>query len=203
MNELRSRPMIFSGPMCRALLAGTKSQTRRVVKPQPPPREDGSENLYPYRDGWRYTDVDYPYETFERCPYGAQGTELWVKETWARNAHQTSDDRMDTSIVYRADGNGRAVDNGEELSWHSPIFMPRRFSRITLRITDIRVERLRNISEADAIAEGSPAVSLHSLDCDSTPPREHFRKLWESIHGAESWVANPLVWVIGVEKVTP
>jgi hypothetical protein len=167
------RPILFSGPMVHELLAGTKTQTRRLVKNVPELMNERNEWCLPLRS-----------------PYGNVGDTLWVRETWA---HAPAPWTEPTGIVYRACDN--RTDYGGP--WKPSIFMPRWASRITLRITRLRVERLQAISEADAIAEGCPAVSLHDLDCDSTPPSGHYAKLWDSINGKRvPWDLNPWVWVV-------
>lgn len=186
---MKARPILFSAPMIKALLAGTKNQTRRTIKPQPD-------------CGFIVGAPGSP-----ACPYGAPGDLLWVRETWARNAHQVSDTRMDTSLVYRADGESRALDNGCELPWRPSIFMPRQHSRLTLRITEVRVQRLQEISEADAQAEGVSdaalsARSLHRFNNMKPWPelyRPMYSLLWDEINGAGSWAANPWVWALTFE----
>lgn len=189
---MKARPILFSAPMIKALLAGTKNQTRRTIKPQP-------------ECGFVVGAPGSP-----ACPYGATGDLLWVRETWARNAHQVSDTRMDTSLVYRADGESRALDNGCELPWRPSIFMPRQHSRLTLRITEVRVQRLQAISEADARAEGVLFVPGHGditieelradpgyssyLNC-----KQGYSMFWESINGTDSWAANQWVWCLSFE----
>jgi len=202
----RERPILFSAPMVRAILAGTKTQTRRVLKAEPPP---GAERVIrPFRDErlqWAATD---PHDMEQgqlvlgeapRCPYGQPGDRLWVRETWARNEDQLSETRMDTSLVYRADGETRAQDNGTDLPWRPSIHMPRAASRITLEITGVRVERLQEISVEDCIAEGMQSrMREHDAACDL---RDQYRDLWEQINGPGSWAANPFVWVIEFRKL--
>jgi hypothetical protein len=118
-----------------------------------------------------------------------------VRETWAQNQNQCSETCIDDSLVYRADGEFRAQDNGTDLPWRASIYMPRWASRILLEVVSVRVERLQDISEKDAEAEG-------------TPKPEHFRHyrtayadLWEAISGARSWGANPWVWCVEFRRV--
>ena len=184
------RPILFSAPMVRAILDGRKTQTRRALRP------NKLLDVLPLNDksGWiglleRGTETVEPKGQTFRCKYGLVGDGLWVRET---------------HYVWKAgnvDGSGRhiayrATDPGSPCSWTPSIHMPRWASRITLKITDVRCQRLQDISEADAIAEGCPAVSLHDLDCASTPPSEHYRKLWNSINGKGSWDTNPWVWAL-------
>lgn len=218
MNE---RPIIFSAPMVRAILDGRKTQTRRVVKPQPP-----SWAKYPQPvvdSGWDWTDRDtdaddllhWPdYYKPLRCPYGVPGDRLRVRETWhtdeldlayarAAYARAKHEDAMSGSpICYAAD----AVHDNAGCIWRPPIHMPRRASRITLEIVSVRVERVQEISEEDALAEGalefdSPTTFVdHGMQSVYFPgmgyARAAFIDLWESIHGPDSWSSNPWVWVI-------
>lgn len=217
---MTSRPLIFAAPMVLAILAGRKSQTRRIVKPQP---------VSPFRSSsGAWVDMDASPQTITelRCPYEPGGL-LWVRETW-QYADWTDDG--EPFVRFKADGkrmfaDTKHIDDGwtsklqdiwAQLSasdnfdidmraadrhWRSPIHMPRWASRITLRITDVRVQRLNEISCADAIAEGCKAVSLHALDCDSPDPRDEYRNLWQSLHGEGSWAANPWIWRIEFERM--
>lgn len=205
MSDIKERPILFQGAMVRALLNGTKTQTRRVMKPQPR-RVDGG---VPFGDGPAWAHAE-PCTAMIRCPYGQRGDRLWVRETSAQNWNQLSDTRMDRSYVYRADGEQRAQDNGTDLPWRPSIHMPRVASRITLEITGVRVERLQDISEADAVAEGvidlplavMPPGSLWAAHATAGPKLHAktaagaYRLLWESINGPDSWDANPWVWVV-------
>lgn len=191
-------PILFSGEMVRAILEGQKTQTRRAMKRQPcaaPPN--------PWRDGWSVGGYDY------FCPYGQPGARLWVKETWATVAawdkQKPSDLSKTTPIYYHADKS-----HGSLVGWHDEdeergrlrpsIFMCRWISRITMEITGVRVERLRDISEADAKAEGV----IYSADPKSPYGNGHganYRFLLESINGRGSWAKNPWVWVIEFRKL--
>jgi hypothetical protein len=138
-----------------------------------------------------------------RCPYGQPGDRLWVREAWSR-------DEEDGALFYRADvGTGNEADDWQRniyegasgYRWKPSIFMPRWASRILLEVTAVRVERLQDISEADAIAEGAPWAA-----CGAPQEGSHkagFAQLWESINGPNSWDANPWVWVIEFKRVTP
>jgi hypothetical protein len=184
----RERPIIFSAPMIKAILANRKTQTRRIVKFNDAGR---------VRLGKRNWHVDDPAVT-TACPYGQPGDRLWVRENWRPLMDHLSECTGPEDIRFAA-----SVSEAEWAisKWRPSIHMPRWASRITLAVTDVRVQRLNSISEADAIAEGCPAVPLHSLDCASTAPSEHFRRLWESIHGPGSWDANPWVWAVSFERV--
>lgn len=202
---MKERPILFSAPMVRALLAGTKTQTRRAVKPQP--RILAGELLC-----WK-DDALTDDQMGKRCPYGQPGDRLWVRETFM--------DMLGTGVEHRPDPRGPlqryayASDHqpgsyGDEarksygLRWKPSIHMPRAASRITLEITGVRVERLQDISESDAQAEGC------SLEC-MTPTGDDsgsaiygpggYLALWESINGVESWAANPWIWVVEFKRV--
>lgn len=198
---MKERPILFSAPMVRALLAGAKTQTRRVAK------LTHAAHVKEPRGHRRWHPGDP--DAWQACPYGVPGDRLWVREAWAQNENQLSETRMDRSIVYRADGEARALDNGHEKAWRPSIHMPRWASRITLEITDVRVQRLQEISDEDALAEGlrsdgslgaqcSVELPGHRTHHDS--PKECFRLLWESIHGPGSWEQNPWVWAITFKR---
>ena len=165
----RTRPILFSGPMVRAILSGAKTQTRRVITPQPDAR------LRWGLAGWE--DV---HGRPLPCRYGAPGDLLWVRETWGI-AGEFGDG---TAHTYRA------TDDRNGIIWRPSIFMPRALSRITLKITDVRVERIQDISEPDEAAEG---VERHT-----------FAALWNAINAKRgySWERNPWVWALTLQ-VTP
>lgn len=219
---MKERPILFSAPMILSLLRGGKTQTRRVMKHrrewQIQEREDDS--LWPFHPDYVTGE---PTTSWLRCPYGTAGDQLWVRETW-QHADWTEDGMP--FIRYRADnavrfieGNAipeadceRITDRWADLSvpanvaidgkaadrkWRPSIFMPRWASRITLEITNVRVQRLWDISEEDAQAEGAPPVSYDGTGVY----REGYARLWDSINGAASWDANPWVWAISFQKV--
>ena len=191
---------MFSAPMVRALLAGIKTQTRRVVKKSEFwPASTVRAAILETRgtamavDAYRCT-----YGPEIKCPYGMPGDRLWVKETHWR-------DDEDGAILYAANLDDCSVvdQNKHETgspryNWKPSIFMPRAASRITLEVTGVRVERLQDISEADAQAEGIR---------ETAPPLRDFRleysDLWASINGDGSWHMNPWVWVIEFKVVKP
>jgi hypothetical protein len=240
---MKERPIIFSAPMVRAILAGTKTQTRRVVKPQPPEilPAYAPKVYWPARDrhmthgdpdGAAYLQFERPgdYDGVHvmrggfgfRCPYGQPGDRLWVRETWAWSgdgAIPAFDRVRKGEVWFRADPERTSPG----IRWRPSIHMPRWASRITLEVTGVRVERLQDISKAEAVAEGIergegfPGWYRGPLPGDSpglvesgrkfkTPtafPRLAYRALWESINGSNSWDANPWVWVIEFKRVTP
>lgn len=196
---IKTTPMLFNDAMVRALLDGRKTQTRRIMKPQP--RILVGELFF-----WKENALT-PEELLRLCPYGSVGELIYVREAWATDSQVDSVPPRQLSegepIFYPADGSVRKA-GCSMIAPGKPrpsIHMPRRFSRLTLRITDVRVQRLQEISEADAIAEGCPAVSLWDLDAESTPPSHHFRALWDSINGDGAWAANPFVWAISFDVI--
>lgn len=180
----KERPILFSAPMVRAILEGRKTQTRRVAKP----REVTAAITRGLMGGTN--------PAFGPCPYGQPGDRLWVRETWRIErrgsdyfidfAADTGSPSMTRTVV--VDAEALATKN---MRWRPSIHMPRWASRITLDVKTVRVERLQDISEADANAEGG--LSLRGPNC--------FQCLWESINGPDSWDANPWVWVIEFERV--
>jgi hypothetical protein len=194
---MKKRPIIFSEPMVRAILAGTKTQTRRVVKW---PKRAGPRALV-RGEAW-YVDRLDGTEWSLSSPYGQPSDRLWVRETWAHvpvSAYRSSEGveqradpgDADMAAIYRA-GWERSCGG---IRWRPSIHMPRWASRITLEITAVRVERLHDISDADAFAEGLQTATNEGIASDGTA-RGTFRALWESINGPGSWNANPWVWVI-------
>lgn len=202
---MKERPILFSAPMVRALLAGTKTQTRRALKPQPSEFVGGPGVTL--RDGSpapliALDDSVEPYGREIACPYGQPGDRLWVRETFGFSGSGYIPD-----IHFRAT-NPEAPILGR---WHPSIHMRRIDSRITLEITSVRVERLQDISEADAQAEGATPipdpcdhVRLACADIGCSGPQPHrvgFRALWQDINGPGSWDANPWVWAIEFRRV--
>lgn len=199
--EWTDRPIIFSALMVRALLAGTKTQTRRLLKPQPrrfevAPGEPCEMTLY-YGE-----DEPWPRITLGRVITGQQvrfrpGMKLWVRENWKpvpASAYRCSDgvqqtpnpNDPDLAAVYSA-GWDRSTGG---TPWRPSIHMPRWASRLTLTVTDVRVQRLQDISEADAAAEGVPPFNeVGRIYPD--PYRVNFGLTWNSLHGPDAWAGNP------------
>jgi hypothetical protein len=190
---MKERPIIFSGPMVRAILDGRKTMTRRVVKPQPK------------RQGPILAMDDLP-----RCPYGAPGDRLYVRETWRLSAHldgcspskawnaDSKQGLVPLAIQYRADSHVELGAYGDKISWtwgrwRPSIHMPRWASRIQLEVTGVRVERVQDTSEADIIEEGCPREYLLGSNW--------FRPLWDSINAKRgyNWKSNPWVWCVNFE----
>lgn len=218
---MKERPILFSAPMVRTLLAGTKSQTRRLVKPQPPATGGNGgvlQGIVPsllVANRGQMFDVRYALDNpmAISCQYGAPGDQLWVREAWRAGAMNDLDAPRNlyartTPIHHEADG--PANDRLGFGKYRSGRFMPRWASRITLEMTGVRVERLQGISEEDAKAEGAwgsddsivGKVAEH-FGCDalSVHPSLAFRMLWEQINGPDSWAANPWVWVVEFKRI--
>lgn len=201
---MKERGILFSAPMVRALLAGTKTQTRRVLKEQP------------QRGGWPWppmTDTDRA-AVLVHCPYGAPGDRLWVREAFR---FPSSLDKLSPTAI-----GDKALDAGYNAPWcptlyeadgartstwsaHTPptdtvpgrlragMHMPRWASRIALEVVSVRVERLHHISDADSIAEGAAG--------HPDGPWHAYRSLWSLISGAGSWDANPWVWAVEFRRL--
>jgi hypothetical protein len=221
---MRERPILFSAPMVRALLAGTKTQTRRPMKG--PRAESANWNrpglhapIAPYTNGrgsWNFVLAETGHGTGDpfSCPCGVPGDRLWVKETIRLVPDQEPDDGVGPVLsCYAADGDLTVAD---AWPWKrkqlNSIHCPRGLSRITLELTDVRVERLQEISEADALAEGLVRLGegwqRYHVDPDAPigqpftrNPVLAYRGLWESINGHGSWDANPWVWAVEFRRV--
>ena len=201
MEKINEKPILFSSEMVRAILDGRKTQTRRIVKPQPEPGKVKSPDI--------------------SCPYGTIKDRLWVRETFSYYRAFGEKLADNPPVIYRADEDNCGqfpvfLDNqivyvNQRDLWKPSIYMPRKASRINLEITNIRVEKLQNITEEDAINEG---VEIFPPDSHCGElyknynkkeggdkrkfifARDSFKSLWQSINGPESWDKNPLVWAI-------
>jgi hypothetical protein len=222
-DSRRERPILFSSEMVRAILEGRKTQTRRVLRVQPTRWETvahfctGADHL-----GWSFYKRrgDGCWENRERfyCPYGKPGDRLWVRETFAAQiitANGYDHDgpaigRMrDKSkpVLYRADPMYDGMTSGEfAWSWEPSIHMPRWASRINLEITEVRVQRLRDINCGDAAAEGVIDPDYDPSQADWQVMGKHpFVELWDSINGKKdgcSWADNPWVWALTFRRVS-
>jgi hypothetical protein len=214
---MSDKPIIFSAPMIRALLAGRKTQTRRVLKPQPsfsggtasgvcgtghvsvaiyPDRLGGSgghfcKSPYAFGDRLWVREAGALFHNAVDCTSTYDGTDRWVVAGWQHAA----DGAIVPAQLYQDHAPPLAEWIGDCSSEkRSPIHMPRWASRLTLTVTDVRVQRLQDISEADAVAEGVDAVSIAAVPRQATwSRRSDFAQLWNSIHGPDAWTANP--WV--------
>jgi len=204
---MKERPILFSAPMVRALRAGTKTQTRRVFKV--PRGCSWYEALGGEAEGQLQDDTGpaWWHVSEQGCPYGRPGDRLWVREGYSGPHWMAGVPPRDwipgTPIWYWADGNPSHGD------WTKPkpgMHMPRWASRILLEVTEVRVERLQDISEADALAEG---VSVHP-DHHEKPraslygPVQAYRDLWDSLNGDKPvacWDASPWVWAVSFKRI--
>jgi hypothetical protein len=207
---MKTRPILMNAEMVRATLEGRKTQTRRIIK-GPEWFEGHSIGYKVYRDWEKDKGADGSYSRCicardggeqRRCPYGEPYDQLWVRETWGL---VRSEDK-NLKVRYAADGKLGPVVYGKKVppnlfkNWterNSPsIHMPRWASRLTLEITEVSVERLQDITNQDAKAEGAPVTGY-----DDDTVLNHFHDLWESIHGSGSWDQNPWIWVIGFKPL--
>lgn len=210
-TAVKERPILMSAEMVRAILDGRKGQTRRVVKPQPPKE---TQLFVAVRDWFEAADIDqelgFDFPTSQHqyhCPYGVPGGRLWVRETWCEFVERHRTKRNIREFAYRAncheDGERCRqdyIDAGYPYQWKPSIHMPRIASRLLLELTNVRVERLQDISDEDAAAEGvdampsAPAALTH---------RTSFAKLWDTLNKSPdySWESNPWVWVLDFKRV--
>nr|WP_105283358.1 hypothetical protein [Escherichia sp. MOD1-EC6153] len=188
-QKMKERGMIFNDEMVRAILGGNKTQTRRIVEEKFYGRAVAAELLA------------------KHCPYGQPGDRIWVRETYRVHGKATDV----ATLVYRASVRNSWTEQTHRVpvevcnkpvseKWTPSIHMPRWASRILLEITDVRVERLHDMSEADAKAEGATPATYKI-----TPPeavyRVGFGDIWRSIYGQDNWLSNPLVWVIEFKRI--
>ena len=229
---MKERPIPFSDAMALAAFNGSKTQTRRIVKPQPDAR---FRHLEIHRDGCVEVgiSIDSPNHYQIQCPYGAVGDRLWVRESYYQFGHwepvtnaKTKGGKQKWKFV--ADFReirfenpagsalrlGRHSKDSESMAWHKRLarFMPRSACRNVLKITGIRVERLRDITENDARAEGAQfhdgrPTEHHGWRYDRNhgyvypTARDSFVNLWDTINGPASWDENTWVWVIEFKRV--
>lgn len=191
---MKERPILFSAPMVRAIQAGTKTQTRRIVKPRRD-RDFGCE-LAPHELAGEVNDGSY------RNAYCEPGDLLWVREAWRADIdhdHKPPRDIAEGSHVwYEADRGLSAIRGLSRMGKLRPgMFMPSWASRITLEVLGVRVESLRAITRGDAMAEGCPFPNMAKGD----DPRQWYADLWDEINGPGSWDANPWVWVVEFKRV--
>jgi len=200
-------PILFSTAMVQALQAGRKTQTRRVVKPQPIDNTEVDGNFFEgnYK-GFVKVDGHPDWQRLFAENHGPykKGDVLWVRETWAK-FDTLAKAGIEQEFIYRSLG-----ESIPGLKWKPSIFMPKAAARIFLKIKDIRVERLQAISEADAIAEGVEKYHDTGFYKMYGGKRENdwvanayasYAYLWESINGPESWDVNPWVWVVEFEQI--
>jgi len=216
------KPILFSTPMVQAILEGKKMKTRRIIKPQPDPEGDAPGHVpraLGNEDDWGkwYWDTAEGERILKFCPFGFVGDILWVREMFFNNGDE---------VVYRA--NGTCCEQFEQCEcnevgkpkWKPSIFMPKEACRMFLKIKSVRVERLQDITNNDALAEGIQSFTKdnisfkygldgwtwsYTMDVKGRPTMEDkawkaFANLWGQINGPDSWNANPWVWVIEFER---
>lgn len=230
---MKTIPILFSTEMVQAILEGRKTQTRRVVKWQP-----RCTNASWVQRGIQWFFPNAAPEGSIKCPFGQPGDVLWVRESWRKYFPVDENGYMNINkeiIQYRADNpeEVRCVDgdgfqewnkDGSEkyIGWNPSIHMPKAACRLFLKITNIRVERLQDISMDDVVAEGLnwaavidddfPGIPLRGWkdfaggdyfvtgDGSLPPEVRSYKSLWQKINGADSWAANPWVWVVEFER---
>lgn len=200
---MKERPILFSAEMVRALLAGTKTQTRRVVK-VPYPGIECTEGCYAdrYNNGehwtfWSRADHKMWAPVTFRCPYGVPGDRLWVREAWCPRGNGVLAMERVQRPFYRAADDGEETAKPLTWKWRPSIFMPRWASRITLEITDVRVQRLQDISEEDARAEGV----FREDEISGGFAALAYSRLWDRINGEGAWTANPWYWCLTFKRI--
>lgn len=205
---ITERPILMSAPMVRALQAGTKTQTRRIVKlPHMNPLGKWEPSTFGGPNGGRTREgLTVPLQACIwhtrtgdsiACPHGQPGDRLWVRETW----HTVDGEHA----FYRADYQHDPIgDRQHGVTWRPSIHMPRWASRITLEITEVRVQRLQEISADDAYNEGTAEWAAETVRNGNKWPNivRAYHGLWESINGPGSWDANPWVWAISFRRIT-
>ncbi|PWY39048.1 hypothetical protein [Pseudomonas sp. RW405] len=201
MSQAKERPILFSGPMVRAILDGRKTVTRRALKIQPcTPGDIGS-----YGRGQPFIRHPDPTKRNPECPYGRPGDRLWVRETCFINDYREAkvpvDERASVDVVYRADSLPDWEGEESLITWRPSIHMPRWASRILLEVTDVRVEQLQAISIGQICKEGL-ARSIYEF-IPVTTAFDAFAEVWDSINGHGAWEANPWVWAVEFKQVQP
>lgn len=193
-DQSKERPILMHARSIKGILEGRKWQTRRIVKSQPLPGESICQVVRGKHE-WVIgclRDSENAWMPV-KCPYGKHGDRLWVRETW-RIGHLLG-------MMYRADY--ASADSPEILKWKPGIHMPRSASRLTLEITDIRVERVQDISIEDVFAEGidKPANWPDLAGAQRHGIKQYFQQLWNETNGKGAWEHNDWVWVISFKRV--
>lgn len=234
--EPRERPILFSGPMVKAILEGRKTHTRRLVKMTPEAHRalaNASAPLMvaPGYARWEGFPAEPPFKAENWnawSPYGVPGERLWVREKWAGadQFYQAHENDVPRVVAYAADKSATQWDaepprkvprydidqwNWDTVKWRPSIYMPKWACRLKLEITSVRVERLHDISDEDAVAEGCTGFdpdldggTYYHMAGRSTAPssRAHFMHLWASINGHRApWSTDPFVWIISFRVV--
>lgn len=210
MTGIKERPILFSAPMVRAILEGRKTMTRRTRGLDKINDDPEAWALVANKGGgkWMFRRKDSCTFATATCPYGNPGDRLWVRETWMPIFVNPLPGYDIDKTQYRADETNPRAGKG---MWRPSIHMPRQRSRITLEITNVRVERLQDITEDDAVAEGVeiiPADGVSYVDytgvyvCKECAVFSFF-SLWEKINGRASLDSNPWVWVVKFRRIMP
>ena len=201
------KPILFSTEMVQAILEGRKTQTRRIIKPQP--KKGIIATAFDFKKGFYASKIKIEenpdrFEITELFkPKFQIGDILWVRETWQTTWNEN---KKSWDTIYKADG-GYWIDDDGIMKWKPSIYMPKKRARIFLEVTNVRVERLQDITEEDAIAEGIKKTWINDdiKQCKfknyindgkgSKSPIDSFISLWKKINGEDSWKSNPWVWV--------
>ena len=184
-GNMKEHPILFSTPMVQAILEGRKTQTRRLVK----------RTALDWLTVHQFVPSFVANKDNDLSPYGYAGDKLWVREKWKPNTIP-----MGWPAHFYA--NCDTLNNPDQEKWKPSIHMPRRVCRLELEVMGVRIERLHEITEEDAKAEGAPLHPFEHLPLGFKTHKEGFKNLWHSINGEESWNANPFVWVVTFEKLT-
>ena len=216
---MKERPILFSGPMVRALIDGRKTQTRRVMKPNACGLEVDEITELPALDPILKCVVSghsgvwedgHGFDLRWNCPYGVPGDRLWVRETWQfdnaeyvalhkREPWHGGPSREAAEVHYRA------TERHPDIfpKWTPSIFMPMWASRLTLEITNVRVERVQDISEDDAKAEGVTLIQGNPRRHDGLDFSSEYASLWDSLNAKRGygWKVNPWVWVVSFRRL--
>lgn len=207
---MKEHPILFSTPMVKAIIENRKTQTRRIIKPQPEITKNERGLIdYTYRKGKKFSsgqnmDISDLNSAFFRiriyCPYGQPGDLLWVREKWRYHdifnigGETSNGEYWYYASVPKIIGCVDGVDyTRDQWRWKPSIHLPKSASRIWLEITNVKVERVQSISEEDAKAEGA---DKYDEKLEWLTAKHGFQMLWDTIHGKESWDANPWVWVV-------
>jgi len=193
---MKETGILFKPEMIRAILDGRKTQTRRLIKFKNP----RADCIWCYGKGFEYIDCQNEYSGYDyrkpcrccwsKCPHGRKGDLLYVKEGFVLNYSD------DIRIAYKTDWHGAITEYASPPKWTSPLFMPKKYARIWLElVADPIPQRLRDISEEDAFAEGISEFFKNGLAC------AQFACLWESINGAGTWKKNPWVWKLEFKRI--
>jgi hypothetical protein len=210
-DKVKERPILFSTPMVQAILEGRKTQTRRVIKPSRYQRKyaDGQLSETELNNAAKLSYEVMLGQNENTCPYGQIGNRLWVRETWAgqdfavccedAKPNYRGKDGFYHPVIHKAGKENYAWGMSGEPKWHSGRFMFKISTRIWLEITEIRVQRLQEISEEDAVAEGTQSVTeLKGKHVQAVwNERQVYKNIWDSINGkTHPWESNDWVWAI-------